>query len=65
MNTDQKHQQQRIEFQERLLRSQNWVSCLNCEYWENEAKTCVHYNAQPPVEVIVVGCPAWLGEIPF
>lgn len=65
MNTNQQHQTQRIDFQERIIRSQNWTTCLNCEYWENEAKRCSQFNAQPPLEVIVVGCPEWLGEIPF
>lgn len=65
MNTNQQHQAQRIEFQERVIRSQNWTTCLNCEYWENKANQCSQFNAQPPLEVIVVGCPAWEGEIPF
>jgi len=65
MNTNQQHQTQRIEFQERIIRSQNWTTCLNCEYWEGEAKRCSQFNVQPPLEVIVVGCPEWLGEIPF
>lgn len=65
MNTEQKHQQQRIEFQERIIRAQNWTTCLNCEYWDKKKEQCTTFSTKPPLEVIVVGCPEWLGEIPF
>lgn len=65
MNTEQKHQQQRIEFQERIIRSQNWTTCLNCEYWDKKEELCTIFSTRPPLTVVVVGCPEWLGEIPF
>lgn len=37
-------------------------SCESCEHWEG---TCTKWNAMPPAEVIEVGCPEWLEQIPF
>ncbi|WVW77207.1 hypothetical protein Bhz54_00036 [Stenotrophomonas phage vB_SmaS_Bhz54] len=66
MNTKpQQHQAQRIEFQEQIIRSQNWTTCLNCEYWDKKEEQCTTFAARPPLTVVVVGCPEWLGEIPF
>jgi hypothetical protein len=61
----QQHQAQRIEFQERIIRSQNWTTSLNCEYWDKKEELCTTFAARPPLTVVVVGCPEWLGEIPF
>lgn len=67
MNTTQlqQHQAQLIELQEQLIRAQDWTTCLNCEYWDKEKEHCKAFSARPPLAVIVVGCPVWLGEIPF
>lgn len=65
MNTEQKHQQQRIEFQERIIGSQNWTTCLNCVYWDKKEELCTTFSTRPPLTVVVVGCPEWLGDIPF
>lgn len=65
MSTRQQQQAQRIDFQERIIRSQNWTSCFNCEYWNKEQETCQTFNARPPLAVVVVGCPEWEGEFPF
>lgn len=75
-SNDQQHQAQRIEFQERIVRSQNWTTCLNCEHWQEvttvkgqedakKEKGCSKYGVVPPPEVLVHGCPEWDGEIPF
>ena len=67
MNTKrlQEQQAQLIELQEQLIRAQDWTTCLNCEYWDKEKEYCTAFSARPPLTVIVVGCPAWEGEIPF
>lgn len=65
MSTNKTHQEQRIEFQERIIWLQGWSSCLNCEYWNKEDRGCLKFAAPPPVEVVVVGCPAWTGACPF
>lgn len=64
-SNDQQHQAQRITFQEQIIRSQNWTTCLNCEYWDKKEEQCTTFAARPPLTVVVVGCPEWLGEIPF
>lgn len=63
-------QEQLIEFQERLIRTGQWATCLNCEHWveipmSNKTMTCGKYNQTPPLEVIVVGCSEWVDKIPF
>jgi hypothetical protein len=52
-------------------------SCMNCEhnakhigkfdpkYSKAPDTWCSQYNAVPPIEVIVCGCPGWIQAIPF
>jgi hypothetical protein len=47
------------------MRAQNWTTCLNCEYWDKKEEQCTTFSARPPLAVVVVGCPEWVGEIPF
>lgn len=74
--TTKQYRALQIEFQERAVRSQNWTSCLNCEDWQEvttvkgqedvkKEKRCFRYGVVPPPEVLVHGCPEWVGEIPF
>lgn len=59
------------ELRTEMVRRGLWRSCLNCEYWgppaENEQSPshCMKFGQTPPAEVIVVGCPHYLREIPF
>lgn len=55
----------RIAFQEKMHRNQVWASCLNCEHWHKTKGECFTYGATPPLQVILVGCQEWEGEIPF
>jgi len=59
-----------IAFQERLIRTGQWRTCINCEYWteipnSNRTMICGKWGQTPPLEVIVVGCPEWIDRIPF
>lgn len=66
MNTEEaKHRSYIMEQQERSLNQQLWSSCLNCEYWDKSKELCSTYAIKPPIQVIVIGCAEWLGEIPF
>lgn len=68
-------QEQLIAFQERLIRTGQWATCLNCEFYMVEAgnvggvdlpaDVCSKWAVQPPLKVIVVGCPEWIDRIPF
>jgi len=40
------------------------ITCLNCEHFIGK-KTCSKFNADPPAETILYGCPAWDQQIPF
>lgn len=40
------------------------ITCLNCEHFIDK-KTCSKFQAEPPAEVILYGCPAWDQIIPF
>lgn len=54
-----------------LIRNFVFRSCINCELLDRGAKgrpavaTCTLYNATPPPETIVYGCPSWELDIPF
>lgn len=54
-----------IEFQKAILSHHVWRSCLNCEEWEHVKEVCRKVEQRPPAKVIVVGCPAWIADIPF
>lgn len=68
---DQKTQEQRIEFQKKMVACQVWATCFNCENWiPNQSSAgpdgCAKAGgAVPPPTVMVYGCPLWLGDIPF
>lgn len=65
--------EQRIEFQTRIIRSGHWSTCINCDFWSENAKgpaakgeeICMKFNARPPVHIIVTGCPEYIEDIPF
>lgn len=59
-----KHEQM-IEFQQRLINSAQWRTCLNCLDWDKKKLECGRYKMVPPLEVIVVSCPNWEMDIPF
>jgi hypothetical protein len=62
---------QRIEFQDKMLRSGHWLSCLNCDYWAKKngkptgVEQCELFKAVPPIHVIVNGCKDHMDDIPF
>ena len=67
--------EQRIEFQNRMIRAGHWQSCIKCEFWQANVKpvkrdtedpeVCSKYNARPPAHVIACGCPDYFEDIPF
>lgn len=65
MQNDSEHRAYIIRQQEKTIDCQLWSSCVNCEFWDKKQELCVQYGARPPATVIAVGCPNWLGEIPF
>lgn len=45
-------------------------NCANCHYWRegplhNRIQICGKFNARPPIEVMVAGCPDHSDNIPF
>jgi hypothetical protein len=41
-------------------------TCINCDYWTHDKEECKLAPGQrPPVTIIVLGCDAWMEEIPF
>jgi len=60
-------------YQEQLVRSGLWRSCLNCGYWNDPSIQqnptmplgCAKFKALPPPHVIVHGCSEWFDDIPF
>lgn len=64
-------QAKRIQFQKSIVAQQVWATCLNCMNWRpNESSAAPPgcgkaANALPPPEVILHGCEAWEGDIPF
>jgi hypothetical protein len=54
-------------FHEEMIDKQMFRSCLNCINYEKKANLCMHYNSNPPPQVIVFSCKtkAWEGDIPF
>lgn len=40
-------------------------NCVNCDNWKTKEQLCGKFNASPPAEVIVVGCPEHTDLIPF
>lgn len=68
MNTPKQQQElqaKRIDFQKQIVVQQVWSTCLNCDVWDKKAEQCGQFQARPPLEVLIHGCPRWYGEIPF
>lgn len=40
-------------------------NCVECEHWSTASQICERYQALPPAEVIVQGCPGFELKIPF
>lgn len=64
--------EQRIEFQNKIIRSGHWVTCLNCEHFKvhndvgnNKDDICGLFKMRPPSHVIVNGCKDHIDDIPF
>lgn len=53
------------EQQKKMVDSQLWLCCLNCEFWYKKEQGCSYYQATPPLETILIGCSSWTPEIPF
>jgi hypothetical protein len=60
-----------LQLQKRLVKEKVWACCPNCAYWLTQSSPnimisqCDKFKMLPPLEVIVVGCEAWLSEVPF
>lgn len=56
-------------WEEYAKRSHNflYMSCLNCDHFNEEKELCKLVNQRPPARVIAFGCKAWqdIDEIPF
>lgn len=48
-----------------LQNSWNIQTCLNCHHCDHNGDKCGKFNAKPPMNVIVGGCPDWECNIPF
>lgn len=70
---------QRIELHRELIIHGIVPSCLNCIHTDHGSVragstikptdekhvTCEKYNMQPPLQIVVCGCPDWAEGIPF
>ena len=54
-----------INHQNTVIKDQGWQCCLNCINWDKKKQQCGLFNANPPLQVIVVGCVEYEGDIPF
>lgn len=41
------------------------VNCGNCTHADLEKSVCNLYSAQPPMKVVLEGCPSFEMDIPF
>jgi hypothetical protein len=58
----------KVKSQEELIKLGIWSTCLNCEHKRRPKGPplhCARFKADPPPEVIAVGCFEWTEEIPF
>lgn len=69
----------RIELHRELIIHAIVPTCLNCAHTDGAAHRvtapvqpkdyapviCEKYKIQPPIQVVMVGCPAWVQGIPF
>lgn len=62
-NWNKKQIKDRISFQNNIIGSCIWQTCLNCTNFENEI--CSLCGQTPPPNVIVVGCEVHSPIIPF
>lgn len=59
------HRAMVIKFQKDVVKMGTWQCCLSCDFWNLVPETCSKFKARPPAEVIVVGCPEFMDNIPF
>lgn len=52
-----------IKFVQVVLREQ--VNCFNCEHCDIQGNICRLFGSQPPLKIIVKGCPSFSRTIPF
>lgn len=61
----------RVAFQTRVIKSDVWKCCLNCDNWNSNNSSaakdgCAISNSMiPPPSIIVHGCERWEFAIPF
>lgn len=55
----------RIKLQNKMIDKDIWQSCKNCLYFNRRDNFCKKFNANPPIETIIVGCENWESQIPF
>lgn len=61
------------DWRQRLVASQIWPTCLNCEKLIQRYNTqtgidesvCVLAGTTPPPHVVLYACPSWVGDVPF
>lgn len=41
------------------------VNCFNCEHCDIQGNICRLFGSQPPLKIIVKGCPSFSRTIPF
>lgn len=41
------------------------VTCFNCEHCDIQGNICRLFGSQPPLKIIVKGCPSFSRTIPF
>lgn len=71
-NENDIHKQRRLErqamplWQLRAIRMGAIRTCLNCDSYIKDVEECKRAPGQrPPAIVLVLGCDAWIEEIPF
>lgn len=52
-----------VKFVQVVLREQ--VNCFNCEHCDIQGNICRLFGSQPPLKIIVKGCPSFSRTIPF
>lgn len=63
--TDQNlaHAEKYVKFVELVLKEQ--TNCFNCEHCDIQGNICRLFGSQPPLKIIVKGCPSFSRTIPF
>jgi hypothetical protein len=52
-----------VKFVQIVLHDQ--VNCFNCEHCDIQGNICRLFGSQPPLKIIVKGCPSFSRTIPF